>query len=115
MTRSANAGVVTSSSCRARSEGRLARLPEARLSTAATSCPSASSRSTRCDPMNPAAPVTRMRTLGRLRLFALAHGLLDPAQHLGLEVVGYGVAAARLADQLLDDLFEAVFAKAGSA
>src|SRR5690606_34467700 len=41
---------------------RLAVLPLHRLSTTATECPSASSRSTSVEPMNPAPPVTRTCT-----------------------------------------------------
>ena len=38
-------------------------LPVTRLSTATTSYPSASSRSHRCDPRNPAPPVTNARAM----------------------------------------------------
>src|SRR5258707_15186011 len=67
--------------------------PVTRLSRARTSQPSASSRSQRCDPRNPAPPVTtaRMHPPGKRRLASLAPGtMIDltcragyhaPAQH----------------------------------
>src|ERR1700728_3621141 len=45
---------------------RLASEPVERSSTTSTSCPSASNRSTRADPMNPAPPVTSARIDGQL-------------------------------------------------
>src|SRR5271168_5249496 len=43
------------------------RVPALRLSTPVTWCPSASRRSTRVEPMNPAAPVTRVRIMSYLQ------------------------------------------------
>jgi hypothetical protein len=53
--------------------------PAPRLSTPVTWCPSSSRRSTRVEPMNPAAPVTRVRIISYLRfdgeLWTAATGL----------------------------------------
>ena len=48
-----------------RASVRLASDPVDRSSTTSTSCPSASSRSTRVEPMNPAPPVTSIRVTPR--------------------------------------------------
>src|SRR3954463_15209007 len=49
---------------------RLSVCPRARWSTTVTSSPAATSASTRCDPMNPAPPVTTARTSGPDELLA---------------------------------------------
>ena len=58
----------------------LARLPVIRLSIAITLCPSARSRSVRCEPRNPAPPVT---TEVGFVLAAMARLYVNPARRIG--------------------------------
>jgi len=58
---------------------KLARWPVARLSSVTTLCPSRSSDSTRCEPMNPAPPVTSQRYLDRASMSAAHDGVFKRA------------------------------------